>query len=209
MLVNFIQDIHKSIPRDYMGRMNDNKVDCSIIARRFDKNFFDGSRRFGYGGYKDDGRWKKIAQKLVDKYKPTSVLDIGCGKGFLLRDIREITDCSICGYEVSDYCIENKVIWNINKLNIGKENIKEEFDLIISINTLHNLTLPELRHAIYQINEWGKQSYIVVESYRNIQELHNLQCWALTAECFFRPEEWEFLFKEWGYIGDWEFIYFE
>ena len=107
MLVNFIQELHKSTPRDYMGRMNDHKVDCSIIARRFDKNFFDGKRCFGYGGYKDDGRWKKIAQKIGDRYKPESVLDIGCGKGFLLRDIREIHGCKICGYEFDyDYMVQ-------------------------------------------------------------------------------------------------------
>lgn len=212
MLVNFIQDIHSSTPRDYMGRMNDNKVDCSTIARRFDKNFFDGERRFGYGGYKDDGRWKQVAQKLVDRYglNPTSeVADIGCGKGFLLRDIEEITGCGVSGYDISEYCTENNVLDLVWEFDIGKDNLPDDFDLIISINTLHNLTLPELRHAIYQINEWGKQSYIVVESYRNVQELHNLQCWALTCEQFFRPEEWEMIFKLFNYTGDYEFIFFE
>lgn len=212
MLVSFIQDIHKATNRDYMGRMNDDKVQCAEVARRFDKEFFDGERRFGYGGYKDDGRWKQVAQKLVDAYGldyGSKVADIGCGKGFLLRDIVEISKCEVSGFDISEYCTENNVLELVWEFDIGKDNLPDDFDLIISINALHNLTLSELKHAIQQINEHSKQSYIVVESYRNVQELHNLQCWSLTAEQFLRPEEWEFLFNEWGYHSDYEFIFFE
>jgi SAM-dependent methyltransferase len=213
MLVNFIQDIHNSTKRDYLPRMNADKVHCSEVARKFDKDFFDGDRRYGYGGYKDDGRWKPLAQKLVDRYKLNSkskVLDIGCGKGFLLRDIQEICGCEIIGYEISDYCLTNSVI-DSYKFNAGVDNIFQDYDLIISINTLHNLLLPNLKHALQQISEhaYTGNSYIVVESYRNVQELFNLQCWAFTCEQFLRPEEWRFLFRQWKYLGDWEFIYFE
>jgi SAM-dependent methyltransferase len=211
MLVNFIQELHKSTPRDYMGRMNDNKVDCATIARRFDKNFFDGSRRFGYGGCKDDGRWVKIVQQLVDKYKidrHSKVLDIGCGKGFLARDIAVLTSAEVLGCEISTYALENCAVPAF-KFEAGQSELKTNFDLIISLNALHNLTLPDLKQAIQQIEAHSKQAYIVVESYRNVQELHNLQCWSLTAEQFLRPEEWEFLFKEWGYKSDYEFIFFE
>jgi len=212
VLVNFIQEIHKSTPRDYMGRMNDHKVECSEVARKFGWDFFDGERRFGYGGYRDDGRWKQVARKLVDEYGldyASEVADLGCGKGFLLRDIAEIAQCEVSGYDISEYCTENNVLELVWEFDIGKDNLPDDFDLIISINALHNLTLPELKYAIQQINEHSKNAYIVVESYRNVQELHNLQCWSLTAECFFCPEEWEFLFDAWGYKGDYEFIYFE
>jgi SAM-dependent methyltransferase len=211
MLVNFIQELHKSTPRDYMGRMNDHKVKCSEIARRFDKEFFDGSRRHGYGGYNDDGRWIKIADKIIKRYelsRTSTILDIGCGKGFLARDLEQLSCCKATGYEVSDYCVDKSLVqtW---KFNAGEDVIKDSYDLIISINALHNLTLIGLKHAIQQINKHSKSAYIIVESYRTVQELHNLQCWSLTAEQFLRPEEWEFLFREWGYKGDWEFIYFE
>ena len=49
----------------------------------------------------------------------------------------------------------------------------------------------------------------MVEAYRDETELFNLQCWALTCESFFRPDEWIWMYNEWGYNGDYEFIYFE
>ena len=85
----------------------------------------------------------------------------------------------------------------------------KEFDLVISLNTLHNLTLPELQTALSEIERVGRNKYVTMESYRNELELFNLECWALTAESFFRPEEWVWLFERLGYTGDYEFIYFE
>ena len=214
MLVNLIQDIHNSTKRDYSERMNKFKPTYSSIARKFDKAFFDGDRKYGYGGFKDDGRWKKLSKRLIDRYKikpESEILDIGCGKGFLARDIETLSNCNAWGCDISKYAIDNNVLGNTFLFNAGKDNLDDidsRFDLIISINTLHNLVLPNLKQAIQQINTHSKNAYIVVESYRNVQELYNLQCWALTCEQFFRPEEWEFLFKEWGYSGDWEFIFF-
>jgi len=209
---DLITPVHLSTKRDYKGRMDNNKVECARIARKFDYNFFDGERKFGYGGYKDDGRCKSLAEKIIRIYgldSSSRVLDIGCGKGYLLNEIKKQCDCDVTGYDISQYAVDNCVVENKFHFVAGEYTISENFDLIISINTLHNLILPKLKQAIEQIKEHSKQQYICVESYRNEQELHNLQCWALTCEQFLRPEEWEFLFKEWGYKGDYEFIFFE
>jgi len=212
MLVNLISEIHKSTPRDYLGRMSKDKPDCMEKAREFGFDFWDGERKYGYGGYKDDGRWVLVAERIVNRYKlnsTTSVLDIGCGKGYLANEIRKITNSYVSGYDISAYALMQNPLKNKSRFVAGKDCLNESFDLIISLNTLHNLILPELKQAIRQIVLHSKNSYIVVESYRNTKELHNLQCWALTCEQFLRPEEWEFLFNEWGYTGDHEFIFFE
>lgn len=195
-----------------MARMNDDKVTCSELARRFGFDFFDGERRYGYGGCKDDGRWLRIAKSLIKRYrlnKKSKVFDIGCGKGFLARDIQKLSSADVIGGEVSSYAITHTALDHTIRFKAGVDKIEGYYDLIISINALHNLILPELKQAIEEINSHSKNAYIVVESYRNVQELHNLQCWAFTAEQFLRPEEWEFLFNEWGYKGDFEFIFFE
>ena len=84
------------------------------------------------------------------------------------------------------------------------------FDLVISINTLHNLYCYELEKALKEIERVGKRhKYIVVESYRNLEEKTNLMYWVLTGECFFTPKEWEWWFDLCGYTGDHSFIYFE
>lgn len=217
--LDIISSLHQSTSRDYIGRMNDDKVNCMKFAKKYDQDYWDGDRKYGYGGYKYmPGRWEPIARKLIEKYNLTNdskVLDVGCGKAYLLFEIKKILPgCKVIGFDFSQYAIDN-----------AKEEIKEnlfvhraqdtysfednEFDLVISLNTLHNLQLFDLKKALREMERVGKNKYLVVESYRNELELFNLQCWALTAEAFFTPEEWVWSFEEFGYSGDYEFIYFE
>jgi 2-polyprenyl-3-methyl-5-hydroxy-6-metoxy-1,4-benzoquinol methylase len=210
--VYFVNPLHISSVRDYQGRMTPDKPDNAKIARQFGFDFWDGDRKYGYGGYKDDGRWYQVAEKMIKTYGLTpesKVLDIGCGKGYLGKWINKLGGGEVWGCDISDYALEKCVIPNKFKFEAGKDELKENYDLIISITTLHNLLLPNLKQAIKQIDEHSKQAYICVESYRNEKELYNLQCWALTCEQFLRPEEWRFLFDEWRYKGDYEFIFFE
>lgn len=217
-LLDVIASLHKKTQRDYIKRMNDNKIECMEVARRYGRDYWDGDRRYGYGGYKYDGRWSVLAEKLIKIYnlpENAKILDVGCGKGFLLYEFKKLLpNCKVAGFDLSGYAIGN-----------SKEEIKEnlfvhkaqdtypfedkEFDLVVSITTLHNLYLYNLKRALQEIERVGKNKYIVVESYRNEKELFNLECWALTCEAFFTPEEWFWLFNEFGYSGDYEFIYFE
>jgi len=189
-----------------MGRMKDEKVKCMKVARKFDKEFFDGDRRFGYGGYQYDGRFKKIATDLIALYslgQDSKVMDFGCAKGFLLKELKDQCGCECYGYDVSRYALNNSAT------GIIKPDVAQDFDLIVSMGTLHNLKLPELKTMLHWCNEAAKNSFITVDSYRNIRELFNLQCWTLTCEQFFTPKEWEFLFDEWGYKGDYDFLFFK
>ena len=125
-------------------------------------------------------------------------------------------------------CLKNsKVVVDISnyalKLAIGKDKIKyvrhkaqnkfnyrnKYFDLVISIGTLHNLEIFDVKKSINEISRISKSSYIMVESYKNDLELFNLQCWALTCESFFSKNEWEWIFKILKFKGDFEFIYFK
>jgi len=217
-LIEIVTPLHKKATRDYLSRMKDEKVKCSHIAREYGKEFWDGDRRYGYGGYKYDGRWKPVAEKFIETYRlreDSSILDVGCGKGFLLYELKQLLPkAKLAGFDASAYAIDN-----------AKEEIKEnlfvadakdplpfaedEFDLVISSMTLYNLLLQDFKQAICEIERVGKNKYVSMESYRNVEELFNVQCWALTCELFFRPEEWRWLFSEFGYSGDYEFIYFE
>ena len=216
--LNFITPYHKSTKRNYFERMANKKIDCMKIARKFDKDFWDGERKYGYGGYKYiPGLLEPLAKSLISYYKlkeSSKILDVGCGKGFLLFEIKKIIpNIKVFGFDISKYSIKN-----------AKEEIKKNlfvhraekvypfdnknFDLVLSINTLHNLKIYDLEMSLSEIERVGKKKYIVVESYRNEEELFNLQCWALTAESFFSKEEWKWLFKKFDYTGDYELIYF-
>jgi len=216
--LNIITSLHKKTSRNYIERMTDDKVNCMKLAREYGQEYWDGDRRYGYGGYKYDGRWEIVARGLIDTYNlkdGSSILDVGCGKGFLLHEFKKLLPAArISGFDISRYAIENAK--EETRPYIFKHKAQEpypfgdkEFDLVISVTTLHNLRIPDLESALKEIERAGKDKYIVVESFRNEKELFNLQCWALTCQAFFTPEEWQWLFKEFGYTGDYEFIYFE
>ena len=159
-----------------------------------------------------------VAKKLIKKFKLTNkskILDIGCGKGFLLLEIKKILPkIKISGFDVSSYGIKkaSKEIRKNFYVHKAQEKTKyknQYFDLVFTLATLHNLRINELSKSINEINRISKQAYIMVESYRNEKELFNLQCWALTCESFFSKSEWIWIFKKFRYKGFYEFIYFK
>jgi len=218
-LKNFVTSLHTSTRRDYLARMIDDKACCMQLAKKYDKDYWDGDRRYGYGGYKYIlGRWKPVAEQLIKTYGLTSdskVLDIGCGKGYLMHEIKLlIPNIDIFGIDSSSYALKHakkEISSFIYKHKVEEElpYKNKEFDLVISLGTFHNLRLPDLVNSLFEMDRVGKQGYLMLESYRNEKELCNLQCWALTAESFFDKDEWIWLYKHSGYTGDYEFIYFE
>jgi Methyltransferase domain len=218
-LLEIVTPLHKATKRDYLGRMNDDKVHCMVKAKEYEFDYWDGDRRYGYGGYKFiDGRWKPVAQALIDIYglkDGSSVLDVGCGKAFLLYEMKKILPgLKIAGFDISKHGLAE-----------ARDEIKPylfryraqdrypygdgAFDLVISLGCLHNLRLFELETAVAEINRVGKSKYIMLEGYRNELEQFNLECWALTAESILHTSEWIWLYNHFGYTGDYEFIYFE
>ena len=194
MKKNIITQLHKKTSRKYMERMINDKVECMKIAKKYDFDFWDGDRKYGYGGYKYDGRYEIIAKNLIEEYnlkKDAKILDVGCGKGFLLYEFKKLlTDSEIKGFDISRYAIGNskKEIRNELFIHNAKDNYPfkdKEFDLVFSITTLHNLKIFDLKNALKEIERVGKNRYIVLESFRNEQELFNLECWALTCQSFF------------------------
>jgi protein-L-isoaspartate(D-aspartate) O-methyltransferase len=217
--IDFVTSLHKSTKRDYIGRVNEaDKAECAAIAKRFDHDYWDGDRRYGYGGYRYDGRWRPVAERIVAHYglKPgDKILDVGCGKGFLLYEFSQtVPGIEISGIDISGYAIENAKPEVIPFLTHGlaQELPYEDksFDFVYSLTTLHNLYIYDLKSAVQNIESVSRgKSYIMVEAYRNEREKANLLYWQLTCESFYTPQEWEWLFKEWGYTGDWGFIFFE
>ena len=218
-LVNIATSLHESSKREYLARMVDDKVTCMKIAKQYAKDYWDGDRRYGYGGYNYmPGRWKPVAEILIQKYNLTntsSVLDVACGKAYLLYEMKlMLPGLRVAGFDISKHGIGD-----------AKEEIRDsifihsaqdaypfednEFDLVISLGCFHNLRIFELEKALAETERVAKQGYVMLESYRNEQELFNLQCWALTCESFFDHKEWPWIYSHFGYNGDYEFIYFE
>ena len=220
--IDFISSLHKSTSRNYLDRVNDNKfpkAKAATLAKKYDFDYWDGDRRINYGGYKYiPGRWESVAKKMINFYKLNSdskILDIGCGKGFLLYDFKKLLpDCELFGLDISEYAITNAKPEIKEKLTLGSSSKlpweDNFFDLVISINTFHNLYCYELEKSLLEMERVGKQNkYLCVESYRNEVEKANLLYWQVTCESFNTPEEWKWWFYHTKYTGDYSFIYFE
>lgn len=217
--IDFVSDLHKATKRDYIGRVvSDDKADCAMIAKQYGYDYWDGDRKYGYGGYRYDGRWKSVAEKLTDHYQlqpGQKVLDVGCGMAHLLYELTEVVPgIKVSGIDVSCYALEHAKPEVRSMLQYGQaQNLPfedNEFDLVISLATLHNLKVFDLKKALQEIRRVSrKNSYIMVESFRNDREEVNMLYWQLTCASYYSVEEWEWLYQEWGYAGDYSFIFFE
>lgn len=217
--IDFISEIHRATKRDYIGRVTSaDKAECAQIAKKYDYDYWDGDRKYGYGGYHYDGRWRSVAQKLADHYQLEAgqkVLDVGCGMAHLLYELTcVVPGLEVSGIDISEYALLHAKEEIRDRLQYGlAQDIPfgdNEFDLVISLTTLHNLKVFDLKTAIQEIERVSKKnSYIVVESFRNDQEEVNMLYWQLTCASYYSVEEWEWLYREWGYTGDYSFIFFE
>ncbi|EKE09294.1 MAG: hypothetical protein ACD_16C00194G0001 [uncultured bacterium] len=208
-LVNLLRHYPKAQRK--MGKPRSKNPLNIEVARKFGREYFDGTREQGYGGYKYDGRWVPIAKDILDYFclKPgMNVLDVGCAKGFLMKDLMDACPgLKVFGLDISYYAISNCM--KDVKGRCIVENAKclpfsdKSFDAIISINTLHNLEREDLKIALKEIERVSKgKSFVQLDAYQNDEELEVFKDWVLTAKTYLKPHEWEQLFQECGYTGD-------
>jgi len=182
------------------------------IARRFDKEFFDGDRSTGYGGFSYAPRfWQPVIPDFVRHWNLTSesrVLDVGCAKGFMLRDLREaVPGIDVHGIDISRYAIENSHPEVRSFLSVADAKSlpfdDDSFDVVISINTIHNLDRADCGLALQEIERVARRgAFITVDAYRNQDEHERMMAWNLTARTILSVDEWVDFFAENGYTGD-------
>jgi len=217
--IDFLDKIHTGTKRDYLARvLAGNKAEFAATAKQFGFDYWDGSRNTGYGGYHYDGRWLGFAKRIAAHYGLKAgdrVLDVGCGNGFLVHELMQaVPGLSVAGVDVSEYALAHAKEEARPHLLLGSAVSlpypDRAFDVVLSINTLHNLQLPDLERALREIERVGvRGKYLVVDGYRTEQEKVNLLYWQLTCECFFTPQEWEWIFAKCGYTGDYGCVFFE
>jgi len=208
--INLLKKYPKT-KRDLSKRGNEKTEEDRIIARRFDKEFFDGDRKNGYGGYYYNSKfWTEVVKDLNNFYKLKSgskILDIGCGKGFMLFDFMKLNPNFVLeGIDISDYAITNAIpeVKKFLKVGDAKSLPYEDnsFDLVISINTTHNLEINQCKKALSEMERVSrKDNYLIVDAYSNEIEKDRIFAWNLTAKTILSTNEWISLFEEAGYTG--------
>jgi len=211
----------EKLTRDVSSRLA-NKEENRKIALNFGKEYFDGPRQQGYGGYVYDGRWIKVANRLVSRYGLVSgnkILDVGCAKGFLLHDLTQACPgINVRGIDVSSYAKENSCDTVRELIDLGScvklPYPDDYFDATVAINSIHNVNYDNCRRALCElirVTRHKAKIFVQVDAYNNDTELQLFKDWVLTAKTYMKPSQWLSLFEEVGYEGDyfWTVIGFE
>jgi len=208
-------DLLKSYPktkRNVKDRGAEKTEEDRVIARQFGKDFFDGDRKHGYGGFNYHPRfWQPVIPIFRNHFNlsaDSSVLDVGCAKGFMIHDMVElIPGITVKGVEISEYAIENTIedmkpyVQVGNAISLPFDD--NSFDVVISINTVHNLEEDECGQALQEIERVSRgKSFITVDAYRNDEGKEMMYAWNLTGRTIMHVDQWIQFFKKVGYTGD-------
>ena len=208
--VNLLARYPKS-KRNVLARASAKTEEHIRISREYGREYFDGDRGYGYGGYRYDGRWKPVAEDIIRHFKLRSgdrILDVGCAKGFLVKDLMDLTGLEAFGLDISDYALkqcEPEVVGRLHRGSaIDLPFPDHSFDAVVSINALHNLPRAECIVALREIERVTKMSraYVQVDSYFTEEEKRLFEEWVLTAYTHDYPDGWRAIFSEAGYRGD-------
>jgi SAM-dependent methyltransferase len=210
-------DLLRNYPKP-QGRLTERTAiteDDRAVARRFAWEYFDGERRHGYGGFSYHPRfWSEVVKDLAAHYRlgsASTLLDIGCAKGFMLRDLLELLPgLDVVGLDVSEYALQHCDPVVRGRLVQGDARCLPfagaSFDVVTAVNSLHNLPIDGVRDALREIERVGRgRSFVMVDGWRTEDQRTKLEAWVLTAETMLHADDWVALFREVGYTGDYWF----
>jgi len=198
--------------RNVEGRLTSKTDEDRMVARQFGREFFDGDRRHGYGGFKYMPRfWLPVMPTFKSYWQlsaEASLLDVGCAKGFMLHELAGfIPGITVKGIDISQYAIENAIEDMKPHLQVANATHlpfpDKSFDVVTSINTVHNLELEDCGKALREIERVSKgKAFVTVDAYRNEDERSRMYAWNLTAKTIMSTDEWVAFFFDVGYSGD-------
>ena len=207
-------DLLRALPRtkrNIQKRSQGKDETVVAIAKQYGEMYWDGPREYGYGGYYYDGRWRPVARDIVAHFQlePGSrVLDVGCGKGFLVKDLMlECPGLEVFGLDISLYAIMHCEPALVGRLHLGSAEKMPfpdgSFDCVLSLNTIHNLPRARAIRAMKEIQRLsGGRAFVQVDSYYTPEQKEIFESWVLTAEFHDYPDGWRKLFADAGYTGD-------
>lgn len=199
------------VKRNVAARATAKSPEIIAISRRFGREYFDGPRDYGYGGYRYDGRWVPVAEDIVAHFglnPGMRVLDVGCAKGFLVKDLMKVCPgLEVFGLDISDYAIRNCEPEVVGRLQVGNADTlpfpNASFDAVISINTIHNFDRAGVIKSLKEIQRVSRGgAFVQVDSYHTEEQKQLFLDWVLTAYFHDYPAKWLEIFAEAGYTGD-------
>jgi SAM-dependent methyltransferase len=214
--INLMARYPKTIRDEFINRSLVPDFEIIKKAKEFGADYFDGPREMGLGGYHYDPRFFTNTVEDFARYyelsELSSILDIGCAKGFMLHDFMlKIPGMRVAGIDISEYCLQNAISTAAPFISLGCcSNLPfkdQSFDLSISIATIHNLPIKGVERALHEIVRVTKNNaFVKVNGYSTEAEKKRLYSWNLVAETILHQEEWLELFHKTGYVFDYDFF---
>jgi SAM-dependent methyltransferase len=214
-------DLLRALPptkRNIQARQAAKDAEVVRLSKQYAEFYFDGPRAYGYGGYRYDGRWVPVAKDIVAQFdlRPGQrVLDVGCAKGFLVKDLLDaLPGLDVFGIDISEYALRHCHPDVVGRLHLGTADHlpfpDQSFACVISLDTLHNLPRERAKVALQEIQRLSDGcAFVRVDSYRTPEQKAVFESWALTPEFHDYPEGWLTLFREAGYTGDYAWTIIE
>jgi SAM-dependent methyltransferase len=215
--INLLSTLPKT-KRNIQERLTTKDLEIIRVSKEYGEMYFDGPRDYGYGGYKYDGRWVPVAKDIIKYFglKPGhKVLDVGCAKGFLVKDLLcTLPGLEVFGLDISEYAIKNAPHEVAGRLYMGSADHLPfpdgAFDCVISLDTVHNLPRDRAMAALQEIQRLSQgRAFVRVDSYRTPEQKAIFESWVLTAEFHDFPDGWISLFRDAGYTGDYTWTIIE
>lgn len=181
------------------------------ISKQYGEMYFDGPRDYGYGGYRYDGRWVPVAKDIIKHFNlqpGDRVLDIGCAKGFLVKDLMiACPRLEVFGLDISEYALLHAEPEVVGRLHLGSADHlpfpDNSFNAVLSLNTIHNFTRDRAVIAMQEIQRISAgKAFVQVDSYHTPEQKQIFESWVLTANFYDYPDGWIKLFDDAGYTGD-------
>ena len=196
-----------------VNRVVSRKIQNKLLAWKLDKEYYDGHRDNGYGGFYYDGRWLKLLPRIIKKYKlnnNSKILDLGCKKGFIMNDFKKILPgCEVWGIEDHQYPIKKSM--SLIRTKIKKSNYYDipfknnYFDFVIGFSAIYKYNLIDVVRTLKEINRVSKKSFVTLAAYSNEEEKKIFEKWTLLGTTCLHKNEWKKLFNLIGYKGDYYF----
>jgi ubiquinone/menaquinone biosynthesis C-methylase UbiE len=214
-------DLLRALPktkRNIQTRLAGKDPEVIAVAKQYGQMYFDGPREYGYGGYRYDGRWVPVAKDIVEHFnlKPGDrVLDIGCAKGFLVKDLMTVCPgLQVFGLDISEYALMHAEPEVVGRLHLGSADKlpfpDNSFTAVLALNTLHNLNNERVILALQEIQRISAgRAFIQVDSYYTPAQKEIFENWVLTAEFYDYPARWIEIFQQAGYTGDYAWTVIE